>query len=375
MTQRPLIFLTLLSCFLLMGGCAHQPKPLAIEESNAVSAPSLNTRPFEKQTLFDLMLGELASKQGRMDLLLDQYVKQARYTKDPGIIERALQIALYLKKYEVSAEMAQLWLNLKSEDRQTANYAFFYLAQIAQAKKDQESALTLYRKVQTGPFFHAAQLQSAALLADQGKLNEARTLLTSIRQQDPSVAADFFAAEANLLIQNKHFTEADALLTTALAQFPNHPELLYSHSIIAEKQQRWEVMEQDLRRIIKLYPDNAVALNALGYTLADRNQHLKEAQAFIQRAYQLNPNDPATMDSLGWVEYRLGHYTEAQAWLEKAYQLWPDAEIAAHLGEVLWKNNQREQAITIWKAALKTNPQDDTLQKTLQQFHVDTTTP
>lgn len=371
MIQRPFIFFTLLTCIFLISGCAHQPKPLAVAEPDATSAPALNTRPFEKQTLFDLMLGELASKQGRMEVLLDQYVKQARYTKDPGVIERALQIALYLKKYEVSAEMAELWLSLKSEDTQTSNYAFFSLAQIAQAKNDNQAALTLYQKVQAGPFFNAAQLQIAELLSDQGKLDEARILLTHIRQQNPAVAVDFFAAEANLLIQNKNYAAADALITTALTQFPNQPELLYSHSVIAEKQQRWDVMEQDLRRIIKRYPDSAVALNALGYTLADRNQHLKEAQTLIQRAYKLNPNDPATIDSLGWVEYRLGHYAEAQAWLEKAYQLWPDPEIAAHLGEVLWKSNQQEQAIKIWKTALKKNPQDETLQKTLQQFHVD----
>jgi tetratricopeptide (TPR) repeat protein len=149
---------------------------------------------------------------------------------------------------------------------------------------------------------------------------------------------------------------------------PNYPDLLYDHAMAAEKVNRLDVLEGNLKQLIKLRPDHAHAYNALGYTLADRNQRIDEAYGLIDTALKLAPEDPFIMDSMGWVLYRMGRNKEGLGYLQKAFSLRPDAEIAAHLGEVLWTVGQRDQAKKVWTDALKDNPNNELLQGTVKRF-------
>jgi Flp pilus assembly protein TadD len=149
---------------------------------------------------------------------------------------------------------------------------------------------------------------------------------------------------------------------------PNYPDLLYDHAMAAEKVNRLDVLEGNLKRLIKLRPDHAHAYNALGYTLADRNQRIEEAYSLIQTALKLAPDDPFIMDSMGWVLYRMGRNEEGLDFLQRAYKQRPDPEIAAHLGEVLWASGQRESALKIWNATLKEHPKNELLQSTIKRF-------
>ena len=154
----------------------------------------------------------------------------------------------------------------------------------------------------------------------------------------------------------------------ALAELPDNADLLYARALVAEKLNRIDTAEQDLRRILKKDPKNANALNALGYTLADRNIRLKEAREFIEKALKLAPDDPFILDSMGWVNYRMGSLNEGLEYLKRAYSQRPDPEIAAHLGEVLWVQGKKGEAEQLWRSAMKEHPGNDELKAVMKKF-------
>jgi Flp pilus assembly protein TadD len=161
------------------------------------------------------------------------------------------------------------------------------------------------------------------------------------------------------------------VLGAAGQKYPDDADLLYEQAMMAEKVDRVDDMERLLRKVIELKPDNAHAHNALGYSLADRQQRLPEARQLIQRALELAPGDPFITDSLGWVEYRLGHRDEALRLLRGAYSSRPDPEIGAHLGEVLWSLGLRDEALRVWREAKGREPGNDVLLETLARLRVD----
>ncbi len=174
--------------------------------------------------------------------------------------------------------------------------------------------------------------------------------------------------EAETLSANKQDERAWRVLQQALLQYPDDLNLLYTRAMQAEKRNDLAQMEKDLRLIIKRDPDNAMALNALGYTLSDRTTRYAEAKALIEQAHQLNPEDPAVLDSLGWVNYRLGNLDEAERLLRQALERFPDQEVAAHLGEVLWHNGKQREAKQIWGKFLKEQPDSPTLRSTIKRL-------
>ncbi|MEO5702275.1 MAG: tetratricopeptide repeat protein, partial [Gammaproteobacteria bacterium] len=202
----------------------------------------------------------------------------------------------------------------------------------------------------------------------QGDIPAARTHLQGIQLQDPQQEKLLIMAEADLLREEKKYNEALALYNRALTELPHDNTLLYGRAMLAEKMDRLDILEQDLRNILSREPDNARALNALGYTLADRTKRYKEALGYIKRALELNPQDAATLDSIGWVQYRLGNAQEAVQNLQSAYKLDANAEIAAHLGEVLWVSGDREAARKVWEDALKSEPKDEVLLNTMKRL-------
>ncbi len=244
----------------------------------------------------------------------------------------------------------------------------YYLGQIAETRKQYTEAIVHYEAIDQGEAYLDAQLRIVGILARQEDIGAARAHLRKIQIQNPQQAKLLVMAEADLFREEKRYQEAMQLYDRALIELPLDNTLLYGRAMLAEKMDRLDILEQDLRSILSREPDNARALNALGYTLADRTKRYQEALDLIKRALEINPQDAATLDSIGWVHYRLGNAQEAVQNLQNAYKLDANAEIAAHLGEVLWVSGDREAARKIWDEALKSEPKDEALLNTMKRF-------
>ena len=231
-------------------------------------------------------------------------------------------------------------------------------------------ALKWYRAVQGGDQLIPAQLAEANVLARQGQIKDAREALRRIVPESLGQRVQLTLAEAQMLRDAKDFQAAFDVIGEALAKTPDTPDLLYDQALIAERLGRFDVTEKNLTRVIEIRPDHAHALNALGYTLADRNQRLDEAYKFIDSALKLAPDDPYILDSMGWVFFRMGQPDKALEYLQRAWKLKPDAEIGAHLGEVLWVRGQREEARRIWDEALKLGPDNESLLGTVKRLRM-----
>ncbi len=264
--------------------------------------------------------------------------------------------------------------NLKGQpDRERdASQALMILAQIAEDRNDTAAALVWLDMVATSGQNGAlnATLKRAQLQAKSGKLDEARQLLSQTDVENDDERAKLIIGEAQLLRDANKLPEAIRLIQDALELYPDHVDLLYELGMLAEKNHQFDVMETALRKVIKLMPDGQHAFNALGYSLADRNTRLPEAYDLIKTALSLAPDDPYIMDSMGWVEFRMGRLEKAEETLRKAFVLKPDPEIAAHLGEVLWVRGREEEAKKLWRNAGGRESKNDTLKSTLQRLKI-----
>ena len=242
------------------------------------------------------------------------------------------------------------------------------LAQIAQRKGQLAQAQKWLSQVPADADPVKLASRQAQLLSQQGRLDEARATLERIQANTPELAIRKALAQSQWLRDNKQAASAYTLVRQALVQHPQNTELMSELAMVCEKLKRFEEMELLLRDLMKRKPEDPHAFNALGYSLADRNIRLPEARALILQALQLAPQDAYIQDSLGWVAYRQGQFAEALQILQTAYKAKPDAEIAAHLGEVLWVMGQREQAAVIWREGLLLGADNDTLIETLKRF-------
>lgn len=560
---------------LWLTGCAvtgsQQPAPQPASPEATISQPTEPEPPivygqFSRDTLFALLSAEIAGQRNRFDVALTNYVEQAHITRDPGIIQRAMQVAEFLGAQQPALEMAMLWVEVKPEDPEALRAAALQLARAGnheQAMTMMEQVLALHGEThfdflalaasQTDSTTRRAVLQSlqqlqqsnpdnaqlvfatalllqqeerqtealalldknpatatasasvmlhAQLLAEQGEAqkaisglqegltnfpddarlrlllarllvandeleaaaaqfallveqnpNDAELLLAlglvSLENGDPRSAIEHLerlttiapgnstglyhlglaykesdrAEEAlrtwqsiesgtelltsrlqlsRMLIERDnpdrlaitlaadrlaypdhrlqlYLIEIESLfdayperarerINEALDEFESHTNLLYMRAMVSEKLGDPEGLERDLRSILSSEPDNAMALNALGYTLADRNERLDEALELIERAHQLEPDDPAIVDSLGWVHYRLGNLDTAEKLLRQAYREFPDQEVAAHLGEVLWRQGRKAEARAIWKEATAEEPESALIRSTRERL-------
>ncbi len=241
------------------------------------------------------------------------------------------------------------------------------LGQAAEGLKRFDEAIAWYQKVESSDWVRA-QLKVATLIARQQGLEAGREYLRKIEPRSGEDRVQVIQVEAQLLRDARAWQQAFDLLSESVDQFPDSYELLYDRAMAAERVDRIDVLEKDLRRVIRMKPDYAHAYNALGYTLVERTNRLDEARDLIEKAHKLAPDDPFIMDSLGWVLYRLGQVDDALKHLHAAYNVRNDPEIAAHLGEVLWKAGQRDEAQKIWRAALTQNPDHETLITVMQKY-------
>jgi len=246
----------------------------------------------------------------------------------------------------------------------------YYLGRIAQNKEEHKIAIGFYLKVKSGDYVFDSKLRIAGLFARLGKVDEGLQQLELLAEKQTSwphrVRA--YLAQGEILASKQRYAEGLEMYSRALQQKPDDGDLLYARALIAEKVDRIDITEADLLKLLSAQPENANALNALGYTLADRTERLEEARDYIKRAAELVPDDPAILDSLGWVSYRLGNMQDALKWLGMAFEKLEDAEIAAHYGEVLWKNNQKVEAEKVWKIGLEKNAEHPVLLETMKRL-------
>jgi tetratricopeptide (TPR) repeat protein len=249
--------------------------------------------------------------------------------------------------------------------------AYLSLAQIALLRKNLPQAQDWLQRVDHPDDLLTAQLRRAGLMAQQGQLEDALTLIHSLPERSAADARLKRGAEVQMLRDSKQFPRARSVLEAALTFDPEDTEVVYELAMLAEKMDDLAEMERLLRQLMAAKPQDPQAFNALGYSLADRGLRLPEARQLIEKALELTPNDPFIIDSLAWVAFRSGQTQESLRLLRGAYSQKPDAEIAAHLGEVLWVSGQADEAKKIWREGREINPDNDTLKATLQRLRVE----
>lgn len=248
--------------------------------------------------------------------------------------------------------------------------AYLLMAQIAEQQKDYPAANAWLDRIENADDIMAAQMRRASLLAHQGQMGKARALLRNHPERRPEDARLKFVAEAQLLREFKEWQKAFEVYGEAATRFPNDGDLIYDQAMMAEKINQIDEMERLFRQVIAIKPDHHHAYNALGYSLADRGLRLTEAKELIEKAVLMAPDDAYIQDSLGWVEFKLGNAAKALDILQSAFEKRPDAEIAAHLGEVLWSRGEQDRALKIWREGLLLASDNETLQSTLQRLRV-----
>lgn len=278
-----------------------------------------------------------------------------------------LTLALLCWENKLS-QPAQDYLNELLSSEQKVNEAHFELGQIAVAENRLAQAIQHYQAVGPSAQYLPAKLAIAQIYAEQNNIPQARQTLAMARQENLPQSIPLYIFEAELLSKYQQPQLAYSVFSEAFSHYPNDISLLYSRAMLFEAQKNYLQMEVDLRAILKQEPNNVMALNALGYSFADRGEQLDEALALIQKAVTLKPDDAAILDSLGWVYYKKNQLSLALQYLQKAYQQVADHEIAAHLGEVLWVSDHKQQAQHIWQQGLKTNPDSELINSTMQRL-------
>jgi len=303
---------------------------------------------------------------------IDIAVREQPEAPDAWLIKASL--LLLTNQLDKADEVLQHFIGLLAtlpESRQRQNVqtqAYLMLAQIAEKDGNIPKARMWLSHIDDGSDMLGTQARYASLLARQGKLDEARALLHAVPATTPQEEQRKLQAEAQLLREAGDLQQAYAVLDKALTLDPQNNDLAYDLAMLAEKAGMAEKSELLLRSIIERAPDYHHALNALGYTLANRGEHLEEALDLIERALSIAPDDPYIIDSLGWVEFRMGQHDEALQTLRRAYSVQRDPEIAAHLGEVLWTQGQRGEALTVWREGLRADKDNETLQDTIRRL-------
>jgi len=308
------------------------------------------------------------------DLIGDKHYEEARrefatlladHKDNSEVLYAVALLSLQLNDYGPAEKYLTRLLELNFGN---PNLLRYYLGQVAEDTKRPQEALQWYDKVTPGEQYLPALSRAASILARQGQIEDGRTLLHKAAEAEPSERLTLLIAESQLLSEFKRDAEAFDLLDKELAMQPEQPELLYETSLLAEKLKRLDVMERNLRKLMLIKPDDPHAYNALGYSLADRNLRLDEALQLIDKALSLAPDDAYIMDSKGWLQYRRGEAAAAIELLRKAFGLRPDPEIAAHLGELLWVTDKREEARKTWNDAVKLSPTNQVLTDTIRKF-------
>jgi tetratricopeptide (TPR) repeat protein len=368
---------------------AREAMRLAPDDEDAVIAAARNTfrLPDGRQPAIDILeafvqrspmsiearfaYARLLLADGRTGPARDQLERTlAQSPNSPAVLFSLAQVAHQGKQPAEAQKYLERYVELpRSVPRDNAP-ALLFLAQIAEEGGRLDEAIDWLAKVPRGDELVPATVRRALLMGKSGKVEAGRELLQSTTPGSVRERAQLISAESQLLREARRNQDAFDVLALGLERMPDNPDLLYDHAMAAERIDRLPVMEASLRRLIELRPDHAHAYNALGYTFADRNIRLDEARTLLEKALSLSPDDAHIMDSMGWVLFRQKEYPRALEYLRKAYSLRPEAEIAAHLGEVLWATGNTDEARRLWLEARGREPDNSTLRETLARLNV-----
>jgi len=330
-----------------------------------------------------LTLASVLADRDRYDEALAELQAMSHRTpEDFDLLYMQAQVNYQARRLDAAQSLLQQYVDVQSQRRNATlpgatdagialADAYMLLARIAERQGRIDDAIITLGRVDDPTMLHAVRLRQAALLASQQRVEEALATARSASPQDDEEAVSGVLAVAQILRNAGRLDEAIAELKAADADYPDAVEIKYDLAMLYERQNKFADFERLMREVMTLAPEHAHARNALGYTLADRNTRLPEAQALIQRAHELLPDDPYIMDSLGWVYFRLGRNDLALRYLQQAYDARPDAEIAAHLGEVLWREDRRDEALQRWREGVRTDEGNPTLRETLRRLGVE----
>ncbi|MCX7097744.1 MAG: tetratricopeptide repeat protein [Methylococcales bacterium] len=304
------------------------------------------------------MYAQLLIKAEEFDGAAEVY--QALISVDAKDIESQFALGLVylqLDKDDLAEELFKKLLDQPDWQYQ----ASFYLGKLEEKRGHAKKALAWFDKVADGPFVFDASVSAISLLAKEKQFDEASVRLTALQAKFPKQKLRLLMVQADLYNQQKQYARAFDLLTAALVDYPEQKELLYTRALVAERVDKPAVVEADLKKILVLDPNNVEALNALGYTFLGRPGRYGEAEKYLQQALKLEPDEAVIIDSFGWLQYKLGRNEKALDYLQKAYDKQPEAEIAAHLVEVLWVLDKKDEAKKLFDKAIKDAPADEYL--------------
>ena len=335
------------------------------EKRQALDYMMVNTRRFPANRQMGTRYGRMLINEGELQAAQDEFNRLVkRYPEVPGLRLSHALVALENEQFE----LAHRELTRLVEQGHHTNEANYYLGRIEDQEGNTEQAIGYYQSVEQGNYYFPALARSSALLAQEGRLTEALEHIRTMREAHPKQAENFWLLEVNLLLDENRQQRALETATEALDQFPENVQVRYARAMLYDTLDQPDNAETDLRRIIDAEPDNAVALNALGYILTTRTDRLEEARTYIERALRLDPENPAILDSMGWVLFQEGQLQPALEYLKKAWQAYPDPEVAAHYGEALWMAGEEEQARIVWQEGLDQDPDHEILRETIQRL-------
>lgn len=313
-----------------------------------------------------LALARLLISEKRYDDARGHFDRLLKENPDnPDVIYPVAMLALQHGDTTTGRTQLEHLLETDFPDKSTIH---FFLGQLDQEQKKPQDALEHYRQVTTGEQYIPARSRTAQILIQQGKIDDAREVLHDTHSNSNADRTQLILTESQLLREANRQDDAYIVLEAALSAHPDNPELLYETALTAERIGKPERLDKHLKHLLELKPEHAHALNALGYSWAERNTRLPEAHDLIAKALKLSPEDPFIMDSMGWVLFRQGKLPEALQTLEKAYKLRADPEIAAHLGEVLWTANRKDEARSLLNDAAKANPDNEVLNLVIKKL-------
>lgn len=335
------------------------------QKQQALDHLRANTRQFPDNRQMGTLYGRMLIGESELQTAQNEFRRLVnRFPDVPGL---RLSYALVALENDQIA-LAEEELTRLIEQGHHSDEAHYYLGRIADEENENEQAIGYYRNVEKGNYFFPALARASELMAEQGELDEALADIRDIRKNNPDQDENFRLLEINLLLDRDHDERALQAANEALKSFPGNVRIRYARAMLLDSMDKPEQAEADLRTIIEEQPDNAVALNALGYILTTRTDRLDEARDYIERALAIDPENPAILDSMGWVLYLQGNTDESLSYLSRAWEAYADPEVAAHYGEALWQTGNQEQARSIWREGFEQDPDHPILTETVDRL-------
>ncbi len=321
---------------------------------------------FQDDTMLRTAYARLLLDQDEYELAYEQFLRLSRESPESSEVRLSLGIiAIQLDRHAAAREHLHELIRME----ELVDAAFFYLGRSAEMEQKDSVAIAWYQQVKQGEdLLVDAQTRIARLYMGQGDLERSHAILQMLRRKMPERAVQLYMLEGELLQQRDDPKRVLALYSVALQEHAGDRDLLYARSLYGASQGMLAQAEKDLLQVLKGDPDNADFLNALGYILIEHTERHQEALGYIERALAIEPEAPAILDSMGWVQFRLGNNEEALQYLQRAFKQLQDGEIAAHLGELLWVTGDRVAAEKIWQEALEKSPDSDYLLRTIKRL-------